>query len=34
MVKPPGRFLPTVCKSCGYHNGGKFWKCPLCKREV
>ena len=27
-------FLPTVCRHCGYHNGGKFNRCPICKREV
>lgn len=25
---------PTTCPHCGYSNGGMFWKCPLCKREV
>lgn len=28
------RYLPTVCRHCGYKNGGQFNRCPLCKRPV
>lgn len=24
----------TKCPHCGYSNGGRFWRCPLCKEDV
>lgn len=31
---PSRAIRPTVCPHCGYSNGGAFWICPLCKREL